>query len=44
MGQNTITVYEANEEEAYRKAVIAALTLLSSDEEAGHTHLRYLPL
>ncbi|WVZ81249.1 LOW QUALITY PROTEIN: hypothetical protein U9M48_028644 [Paspalum notatum var. saurae] len=43
MGQNTITVYGANKEEAYRKAVLTALTSLSSDEEAGRSILRYLP-
>ncbi|WVZ62449.1 hypothetical protein U9M48_012200 [Paspalum notatum var. saurae] len=42
-GQETITLYGANEEEAYRKAVMAALTSLSSGWEAGHTVLRYLP-
>ncbi|WVZ81167.1 hypothetical protein U9M48_028578 [Paspalum notatum var. saurae] len=41
--QETITTYAANEEEAYRKAVMAALTLLSFGWEAGHTVLRYLP-
>ncbi|WVZ80225.1 hypothetical protein U9M48_027718 [Paspalum notatum var. saurae] len=43
MGQESITTYGANEEEAYRKAVMAALTSLSSGWEAGHTVLRYLP-
>ncbi|WVZ93587.1 hypothetical protein U9M48_039555 [Paspalum notatum var. saurae] len=43
VGQETITLYGANEEEAYRKAVMAALTSLSSGWEAGHTVLRYLP-
>ncbi|WVZ89152.1 hypothetical protein U9M48_035593 [Paspalum notatum var. saurae] len=42
-GQETITTYTANEEEAYRKAVMAALTSLSSGWEASHTVLRYLP-
>ncbi|WVZ89804.1 hypothetical protein U9M48_036163 [Paspalum notatum var. saurae] len=42
-GQETLTTYGANEEEAYRKAVMAALTSLSSEWEAGHTVLRYLP-
>ncbi|WVZ49197.1 hypothetical protein U9M48_000574 [Paspalum notatum var. saurae] len=42
-GQETITLYGANEEEAYRKAVMAALTSLSSRWEAGHTVLRFLP-
>ncbi|WVZ97711.1 hypothetical protein U9M48_043225 [Paspalum notatum var. saurae] len=41
--QETITLYGANEEEAYRKAVMAALTSLSSGWEAGHTVLHYLP-
>ncbi|WVZ79934.1 hypothetical protein U9M48_027456 [Paspalum notatum var. saurae] len=42
-GQETITTYAANEEEAYRKVVMAVLTSLSSGWEAGHTVLRYLP-
>ena len=42
-GQETITLYGANEEKAYRKAVMAALTSLSSRWEAGHTVLRFLP-
>ncbi|WVZ80341.1 hypothetical protein U9M48_027826 [Paspalum notatum var. saurae] len=42
-GQETITTYAANEEEAYRKAVMATLTSLSSGWEAGHTVLHYLP-
>ncbi|WVZ75929.1 hypothetical protein U9M48_023945 [Paspalum notatum var. saurae] len=42
-GEETITTYTANEEEAYRKVVMAALTSLSSGWEAGHTVLRYLP-
>ncbi|WVZ89618.1 hypothetical protein U9M48_035997 [Paspalum notatum var. saurae] len=42
-GQETITTYGANEEEAYRKAMMAALTSLSSRWEAGHTVLHYLP-
>ncbi|WVZ76579.1 hypothetical protein U9M48_024544 [Paspalum notatum var. saurae] len=42
-GQETITNYRVNEKEAYRKAVMAALTSLSSGWEAGHTVLRYLP-
>ncbi|WVZ97884.1 hypothetical protein U9M48_043390 [Paspalum notatum var. saurae] len=42
-GQETITTYAANEEEVYRKAVMAALTSLSSGWEAGHTVLCYLP-
>ncbi|WVZ52189.1 hypothetical protein U9M48_003273 [Paspalum notatum var. saurae] len=42
-GQETITTYTANEEEAYRKAVMAALTSLSSGWETDHTVLRYLP-
>ncbi|WVZ58184.1 hypothetical protein U9M48_008479 [Paspalum notatum var. saurae] len=41
--QEALTTYGANEEEAYRKAVMAALTSLSSGWEAGHTVLRYLP-
>ncbi|WVZ75697.1 hypothetical protein U9M48_023732 [Paspalum notatum var. saurae] len=39
-GQETLTTYGANEEEAYRKAVMAAL--LSSGWEAGHMVLCYL--
>ncbi|WVZ84345.1 hypothetical protein U9M48_031386 [Paspalum notatum var. saurae] len=42
-GQETITLYGANEEGAYRKAVMAALTSLSSRWEVGHTVLRFLP-
>ena len=42
-GQTTITTYGANEEEAYQKAVMAALVNLSSTEEAGPTVLRFLP-
>ncbi|WVZ58801.1 hypothetical protein U9M48_009030 [Paspalum notatum var. saurae] len=42
-GQETLTTYGANEEEAYRKAVMAALTSLSSRWEADHTVLRFLP-
>ncbi|WVZ80806.1 hypothetical protein U9M48_028257 [Paspalum notatum var. saurae] len=42
-GQETITTYAANEEEAYRKAVMPALTSLTSRWEADHTVLRYLP-
>ncbi|WVZ97794.1 hypothetical protein U9M48_043306 [Paspalum notatum var. saurae] len=42
-GQETITLYGANEEEAYRKVVMAALTSLSSRWEAGHTVMRFLP-
>ncbi|WVZ84753.1 hypothetical protein U9M48_031744 [Paspalum notatum var. saurae] len=42
-GQETLTTYGANKEEAYRKAVMAALTSLSSKWEAGHTVLRFLP-
>ncbi|WVZ75475.1 hypothetical protein U9M48_023522 [Paspalum notatum var. saurae] len=42
-GQETLTTYGANEEEVYRKAVMAALTSLSSRWEAGHTVLRFLP-
>ncbi|WVZ80912.1 hypothetical protein U9M48_028348 [Paspalum notatum var. saurae] len=42
-GQETITTYGANEEEAYRKAVMAALPSLSSGWEPGHTVLHYLP-
>ncbi|WVZ75380.1 hypothetical protein U9M48_023436 [Paspalum notatum var. saurae] len=42
-GQEIITTYGDNKEEAYRKAVMAALTSLSSGWEAGHTVLRYLP-
>ncbi|WVZ89109.1 hypothetical protein U9M48_035562 [Paspalum notatum var. saurae] len=42
-GQETLTTYGTNEEEAYRKAVMAALTSLSSGWEASHTVLRYLP-
>ncbi|WVZ63434.1 hypothetical protein U9M48_013068 [Paspalum notatum var. saurae] len=42
-GQETITLYGANEEEAYRKVVMVALTSLSSRWEAGHTVLRFLP-
>ncbi|WVZ51576.1 hypothetical protein U9M48_002709 [Paspalum notatum var. saurae] len=43
VGQETLTTYGANEEEAYRKAVMAVLTLLSSRWLAGHTVLRFLP-
>ncbi|WVZ49853.1 hypothetical protein U9M48_001176 [Paspalum notatum var. saurae] len=42
-GQMTITTHAANEEEAYRKVVMAALTSLSSGWEADRTVLRYLP-
>ncbi|WVZ93075.1 hypothetical protein U9M48_039088 [Paspalum notatum var. saurae] len=42
-GQQTLTTYGANEEEAYRKAVMGALTSLSSRWEADHTVLRFLP-
>ncbi|WVZ71892.1 hypothetical protein U9M48_020423 [Paspalum notatum var. saurae] len=42
-GQETLTTYGANEEEAYCKAVMAGLISLSSGWEAGHTVLRYLP-
>ncbi|WVZ83568.1 hypothetical protein U9M48_030700 [Paspalum notatum var. saurae] len=42
-GQQTLTAYGASEEEAYRKAVMGALTSLSSRWEAGHTVLRFLP-
>ncbi|WVZ70326.1 hypothetical protein U9M48_019001 [Paspalum notatum var. saurae] len=42
-GQETITTYGANEEEPYRKEVMAALTSLSFGWEVGHTVLRYLP-
>ncbi|WVZ52187.1 hypothetical protein U9M48_003271 [Paspalum notatum var. saurae] len=42
-GQETLTTYGVNEEEAYRKAVMATLTSLSSRWEAGHTVLRFLP-
>ncbi|WVZ89189.1 hypothetical protein U9M48_035622 [Paspalum notatum var. saurae] len=41
--QETLTTYGANEEEAYRKAVMAAFNSLSSGWEAGHMVLRYLP-
>ncbi|WVZ80862.1 hypothetical protein U9M48_028304 [Paspalum notatum var. saurae] len=43
VGQQTLTTYGANEEEAYRKAVMGALTSLSSRWEADHTVLRFLP-
>ncbi|WVZ88042.1 hypothetical protein U9M48_034599 [Paspalum notatum var. saurae] len=36
-------VYGANEEEAYLKAVMIAITFLSPEEDAGHSDLRYLP-
>ncbi|WVZ63620.1 hypothetical protein U9M48_013236, partial [Paspalum notatum var. saurae] len=39
----TLTTYGANEEEAYRKAVMGALTSLSSVWEADHTVPRFLP-
>ncbi|WVZ76014.1 hypothetical protein U9M48_024019 [Paspalum notatum var. saurae] len=42
-GQETITTYGANEEEAYHNAVMATLTSLCFGWEAGHTVLRYLP-
>ncbi|WVZ52245.1 hypothetical protein U9M48_003327 [Paspalum notatum var. saurae] len=42
-GQQTLTTYGANEEEAYRKAVMGALTSLSSRWEADHTVMRFLP-
>ncbi|WVZ64097.1 hypothetical protein U9M48_013666 [Paspalum notatum var. saurae] len=42
-GQQTLTAYGANKEEAYRKAVMGALASLSSRWEAGHTVLRFLP-
>ncbi|WVZ84930.1 hypothetical protein U9M48_031897 [Paspalum notatum var. saurae] len=42
-GQETLTTYGANEEEAYHKAVMGALTSLSSRWVAGHTVLRFLP-
>ncbi|WVZ71364.1 hypothetical protein U9M48_019956 [Paspalum notatum var. saurae] len=40
---HTIVVYGANEEEAYLKAVMTAITFLSSEEDAGCSDLRYLP-
>ncbi|WVZ97527.1 hypothetical protein U9M48_043053 [Paspalum notatum var. saurae] len=40
---HTIVVYGANEEEAYLKAVMIAITFLSSEEDAGLSNLRYLP-
>ncbi|WVZ80848.1 hypothetical protein U9M48_028293 [Paspalum notatum var. saurae] len=43
VGRQTLTTYGANEEEAYRKAVMGALTSLSSGWEADHTVLRFLP-
>ncbi|WVZ80013.1 hypothetical protein U9M48_027531 [Paspalum notatum var. saurae] len=43
VGQQTLTTYGANEEEAYRKAVMGALASLSSRGEADHTVLRFLP-
>ncbi|WVZ85000.1 hypothetical protein U9M48_031965 [Paspalum notatum var. saurae] len=36
-------VYGANEEEAYQKAVMSAITFLSSEEDAARSILRYLP-
>ncbi|WVZ71942.1 hypothetical protein U9M48_020470 [Paspalum notatum var. saurae] len=40
---HTIVVYGANEEEAYMKSVMTAITFLSPEEDAGHSDLRYLP-
>ncbi|WVZ76168.1 hypothetical protein U9M48_024165 [Paspalum notatum var. saurae] len=40
---HTIVVYGAKEEEAYLKAVMTAITFLSSEEDAGRSDLRYLP-
>ncbi|WVZ76550.1 hypothetical protein U9M48_024515 [Paspalum notatum var. saurae] len=40
---HTIVVYGANEEEAYLKAIMTAITFLSSEEDAGLSDLRYLP-
>ncbi|WVZ49162.1 hypothetical protein U9M48_000539 [Paspalum notatum var. saurae] len=40
---HTIVVYGANEEEAYLKAVMTAITFLSPEEDAAHSDLRYLP-
>ncbi|WVZ64282.1 hypothetical protein U9M48_013828 [Paspalum notatum var. saurae] len=40
---HTIVVYGANEEEAYLKAVMTAITFLSPEEDAGHSDLHYLP-
>ncbi|KAJ1283668.1 hypothetical protein BS78_03G146200 [Paspalum vaginatum] len=41
--RQTITVYGANEEDAYDKVTLAAITSLSSSGAAGMSVLRYLP-
>lgn len=40
---STVTAYGSNDEEAYRKAMVSALNMVASKEEAGNTVLRYLP-
>ncbi|KAJ1253446.1 hypothetical protein BS78_K255900 [Paspalum vaginatum] len=41
--RQTLTVYGANEEDAYDKVTLAAITSLSSSGAAGMSVLRYLP-